>query len=99
MISLVRALTDELYSEHSAVGCCLHVVTDDFNVRDEDVDFCIGLAREKNHPFCIDLATKYRALTLRERALVLNMRWCPSCKDYDAYDACFRCGTKLEPLS
>jgi len=33
-------------------GCCLHVVLDDGNVKDADVEFCVQWAKEKQHPYC-----------------------------------------------
>lgn len=45
----------KLYSRHGA-GCCLHVVLDDGNVKDDDVKFCIEEAQTKGHQDCLELA-------------------------------------------
>ena len=47
VIPLVRAI----YSRHAA-GCCLHILTDDGNVKQIDVDFCLTRARQAGHPDC-----------------------------------------------
>jgi hypothetical protein len=33
-------------------GCCMHIVVEDGNVKDEDVHWCINYAKEKGHTFC-----------------------------------------------
>ena len=53
----VLPLVRELYaSPEGAVGCCLHVVLDDGNVRDDDVQYCVDRATERAHPKCETLA-------------------------------------------
>ena len=98
---------NDLYTGHSA-GCCLHITTDDFNIEDSSVDFCLDRAKEKvakgrdergnTHDDCLALAKTIRALTLRERAVLFNMKWCPACEHYDTYDECVDCRGPLVPL-
>jgi hypothetical protein len=54
--------------------------------------------RGNTHDDCLALAKTIRALTLRERAVLFHMNWCPACKQYDAYDECVDCRGKLLPL-
>jgi len=97
----VSRLTDQLYNRHSA-GCCLHIVTDDFNIQDSHVEFCMKYAEEQGHRQCFELAQLYRALSPKERALVLGLSWCPTCQDgreaweKDCCGQCHQCGSKLE---
>ena len=45
----------KLLEEHFQLGwcgCCLHIVTEDGNIKDEDVKFCIEWAMKKEHAFC-----------------------------------------------
>lgn len=102
------AITD-LYSEYyKGAGCCLHITTDDYNIEDASVDSCVKWATEKaakgrdergnTHDDCVALAKRLRALTLRERAVLFHMKWCPACEQYDAYDECVDCRGKLVPL-
>jgi hypothetical protein len=101
----------DLYSEYwKGAGCCLHITTDDFNIEDSSVDFCIEHAKKavaggrddrgNTHDDCLALAHKIRALALRERAVLFGMKWCPTCEHYDAYDTCVtrECQGKLLPL-
>lgn len=106
----VRELTDDLYSGHmKGAGCCLHILTDDCNIEDSSVDFCIKWAEEaiskgrdsygNTHEDCLALAKLYRELTVRERAIVLNMGWCPKCEDYSCCGICHECNGPLDPLN
>lgn len=108
-LEAVHESIGDLYSEyHKGAGCCLHITTDDFNIGDDSVDSCIQWAKEKvaagrdkrgnTHEDCLELAETIRALTLRERAVLFHMKWCPVCEHYDAYDECVDCRGKLVPL-
>lgn len=57
-----------LYERHGT-GCCLHVVTDDGNIADSDVNFCIEDARRVGHTFCRILAQEIARLSVAERVL------------------------------
>lgn len=65
-------LIDELY-EYNGVGCCLHIVTDDYNYEDAHVQYCLECARKNNHVLCIEIAERLSALTETERIVVLNV--------------------------
>jgi hypothetical protein len=65
-------LIDELY-EDNCVGCCMHIVTDDFNIEDEHVQFCIDYAKRKNHALCLEIGERLLELTEEERRVVLNV--------------------------
>lgn len=67
---LVRDL--EWLYDHSGVGCCLHIVTDDYNVEDDDVIFCVGFAKEQAHHDCAALAEKLLALSVDDRWALLE---------------------------
>jgi hypothetical protein len=62
----VLPLVKELYSR-SPVGCCLHIVLDDGNVRDSDVAFCQQWALDRNHDDCSRLASLLMQMSERQR--------------------------------
>lgn len=62
----LAALVGRIYDHHGA-GCCLHIAIDDGNLDDDDVDFCIGVARERGHKLCENAATMLRAVPAAER--------------------------------
>ena len=99
-VEKAKQLVHELYQYHGSVGCCLHIVTDDGNIEDNHVDFCVKYAIDKKHKFCQDLAELFKSMSKHERALTLNMWWCPSCKDYTLYEYCGMngCETKAKKL-
>jgi len=66
---LVRALY-----ERSCVGCCLHIVLDDGNVTDGDVDFCVEVAKERGHRDCLELAQLLRHMTRTQRHKLYGYR-------------------------
>lgn len=53
--------------KRSPVGCCLHIVLDDGNVKDRHVQFCIDYAVEKGHAECEALARKLLTMTPTQR--------------------------------
>lgn len=59
-------LARSIYERH-AVGCCLHLVIDDGNLKNEHVAFCLRQAREHEHKDCERLARMIRGMTLKER--------------------------------
>ena len=63
----------DIYARHCA-GCCLHIVLDDGNVRDDCVDFCIDAAQEKGHKDCEAVAVALRAMTKTQRMKLANYR-------------------------
>ncbi len=54
------------------MGCCLHIVLDDENLRDSDVEFCINHACEKGHVECLRLATMMLDLSKTQRKKVVH---------------------------
>ena len=93
-----KKMIEQLYNRHSA-GCCLHIVTDDGNIADGHVSFCVKYARKENHPSCESLAKLIEGMTLLERAHLLNMRWC-SKHEFTHNRVCGvdNCNEKTEPL-
>lgn len=61
-LPLVRAV----YKRHCA-GCCLHIVTDDCNVEQDDAEFCLAQARELGHTDCLAAATMLVQMTPTQR--------------------------------
>ena len=71
----VSPLVKLLYSTpQGGVGCCLHIVLDDQNVADGDVDFCIQCAKEKGHPECLELALLLRRMSKTQRLKLSRIR-------------------------
>lgn len=48
-------LVQSIYVRHGA-GCCMHIVTDDGNIEDGDVQHCLEFAMKRGCPECIALA-------------------------------------------
>ena len=42
--------------ERNCVGCCLHILLDDGNVKDSHALFCLEYAKKAGHADCIKLA-------------------------------------------
>ena len=65
----------DLY-QRNAVGCCLHIVLDDGNIKDKDVEFCINQAVELKGNYLLELLASlasFACLRLRRlAALVLG---------------------------
>lgn len=83
------------------VGCCLHIVTDNDNIEDSHVDFCIkrATAQGTGHEDCLKLAQTIRALTLNERAILFGLNgWCEACEEFDSGEECYACHGKLVPI-
>lgn len=51
----------------SSAGCCLHIVMDDRNLRDGDVDFCIEEATRNSHADCTAVAVVMRVMSKTQR--------------------------------
>lgn len=65
-------LLDRIYARHAA-GCCLHIVTDDGNVRDSDIAFCLNVAREHGHADCIEAAELLATFSKTRRRKVVRV--------------------------
>lgn len=64
----VLPLVRELYnSPGGRAGCCLHIVLDDGNIDDDDVDFCIRWAIDQQHERCERLARILRLCSKTQR--------------------------------
>lgn len=68
---LVRALYARPGGE---AGCCLHVVLDDGNVKDDQVRFCLDEAGRKGHPDCAELASKLLEMSKTQRLKLRSIR-------------------------
>lgn len=74
----VAPLIRRLYARpDGAVGCCLHIVLDDGNVRDDDVAYCWGRARDEGHADCYIVATLLRRMSRTQRRKLAGMNWYP----------------------
>ena len=52
----VLLITNALYARPGGgAGCCLHLVLDDNNLSDGDVEYCLHLARDRGHTDCLAL--------------------------------------------
>ena len=68
-VTEVLPLVWDLY-DRNGVGCCLHIVLDDGNIRDNDVEFCIGQAATEGHKDCEDLARKLLGMSKTQRKIL-----------------------------
>ena len=64
---------NELY-QHSATGCCLHIVLDDYNVDDNDVQFCLKVADEKLHLDCFMLGFILLSMSKTQHEMTPNIK-------------------------
>jgi len=60
-----------IYARHAA-GCCLHILTDDGNVRDSDAAFCLETARQHGHQDCVAAAEKLVQMTQTQRRKIYD---------------------------
>lgn len=74
----------KVYARHSA-GCCAHIVLDDGNVDNADVDYCLGYALDNLHTNegdeissrlaqadCVALCLLLNAMTKTQRSELFN---------------------------
>lgn len=86
---LVRLLYDDL---GECCGGLLHIVLDDGNLKDHNIQYCIEYANEPENAnradrlICLEIATKMLDLSMEERALIYHMDMgfecemdCPNC--------------------
>lgn len=69
----VLPLVVAVYQRHSG-GCCLHIVLDDNNVTDSDVDFCVKRSHENGHADCLELAERLRAMSRTQRLKLAKVK-------------------------
>lgn len=62
----VLPLVIALY-ERNCVGCCLHILLDDGNVKDSHALWCLEYAKEQKHDDCILLAEKICQMSITQR--------------------------------
>jgi hypothetical protein len=62
----VLPLVQELYTRN-AVGCCLHIVLDDYNISDSNVDFCYAEAVKAQHADCMALSLLLKQMSKTQR--------------------------------
>jgi hypothetical protein len=55
-----------IYERHGA-GCCWHIVLDDQNIDDDDVEFCAGEAAANAHKDCVALIPMMRLASRSQR--------------------------------
>jgi hypothetical protein len=65
----VLPLVRRIYERHCA-GCCLHIVTDDGNIEQGHVDFCVQQAKDQQHADCLAAAEMLAAMTETQRRKV-----------------------------
>lgn len=68
----VADLINELYN-HSLVGCYAHVVTDDWNLEDGSIDFCLESARKNEYSEHYNEAAKSVSIACLEAMKTLTM--------------------------
>jgi hypothetical protein len=62
----VLPLMQTVYARN-AVGCCLHILLDDGNIKNHHAEFCLKQARELAHADCIALAEKIVLMSQSQR--------------------------------
>ena len=73
----VLPMVKALYATHDgACGCCLHIVLDDDDNPDRAlVEYCLQIARERDHPACIVLAETLLQMSEAQRAQLYRAHW------------------------
>lgn len=73
----VLPMVKALYATHDgACGCCLHIVLDDDDNPDRAlVEYCLQIARERDHPACIVLAETLLQMSEAQRAKLYRAHW------------------------
>lgn len=66
-------LARRVYAERSSSGCCLHIVLDDDNLEDRNVEFCVLEALRRGHEDCYVLAAMLRSMTRSQRGRVARL--------------------------
>lgn len=69
----VLPYVDSVYRRDGA-GCCLHILTDDGNVRDSDAEFVSALAIERGHADCIRAASMLREMSKTQRLKICRSK-------------------------
>jgi len=73
-VSQVGPLAEALYrGPGGAVGCCLHVVLEDFNLDDASMQFCIDWAANAEHHHCSTLADLLWRMSPTQRGRVAQI--------------------------
>jgi hypothetical protein len=66
-------LVAAIYSRpDGGVGCCLHIVLDDENIRDSDVKLCLERAKERGHDDCLQVATLLLRMSKTQRKQIVS---------------------------
>ena len=74
---IVRDMINVLYDYCGAGGCC-HIVTDDFNIYDDDLEFVIKYAQEEENKDDIDaelsiaICKALKSMTFLQRAVLFD---------------------------
>lgn len=68
----VAPIIAEVYRDHLA-GCCLHIVTDDYNLAQEDAEYVLGWAVDQDCSLCVVAALLlcWVSYTQRRKAIAL----------------------------
>lgn len=61
---------NELYEVHAAGGSA-HIVTDDWNLENHSIEFCIGYAKDEGDDIALDVLHLFKELRVGERATAL----------------------------
>lgn len=69
----VLPLVWAVYARHSA-GCCLHILTDDYNCDNDDAAFCLERAVERGHGDCEAAARALVQMSKTQRLKVAHGR-------------------------
>lgn len=77
LVHLIASKINQLYEVASA-GAALHIVTDDWNLDDEDIQFCLdNLDEYNNYPdlreLQVEIATNLLDMTMSDRGATLAL--------------------------
>lgn len=69
----VLPLVRDVY-QRNALGCCLHILTDDGNMEESHGQFCLGQARKAGHADCIAAAEALVQMSKTQRKKIYRTR-------------------------
>lgn len=75
MEQTIEAVNSVYDTEGGSTGCCLHILTDDENIRPKDARFCLEWAQRAKHPLCIRAAELLVQMSTTQRKKFYNLFW------------------------
>lgn len=71
----MKALAKDItkFYQREIVGGAMHIVFDDWNLEDDDIDFCLKESVKRKDPEAKKLGERFKRFTVPERVEILNL--------------------------